>query len=244
MARIISKSDPADPEDVYRKAEEFWSNTSKDIDGMLGGFAHLHTPDIKCSKAFIDKLRKKNLLVNTNRVADCGAGIGRVTRHLLLPIFNSVVMVEPVAELLEKSISYVADNGNVMRVKVGLQNFYPDMCSFDMIWIQWCSGHLTDSDMVNFLSRCIGHHISFCSFKDGLTENGVIVFKDNLSAQQESEFDSEDNSWTRPEKLVLQLFERSKLRVVTENVQTGFPKGMYKVKMYALKPIKKELGDV
>ncbi|KAE9417745.1 hypothetical protein Angca_006110, partial [Angiostrongylus cantonensis] len=229
MARNISKSDPADPEDVYRKAEEFWSNTSKDIDGMLGGFANLHIPDIKCSKAFIDKLRKKNLLVNTNRVADCGAGIGRVTRHLLLPIFKNVVMVEPVAELLGKSISYVADNGNVMRVKVGLQNFYPDMCSFDMIWIQWCSGHLTDSDMVNFLSRCI----------DGLTENGVIVFKDNLSAQQESEFDSEDNSWTRPEKLVLQLFERAKLRVVTENVQTGFPKGMYKVKMYALKPIKK-----
>ncbi|KHJ76841.1 hypothetical protein OESDEN_23539 [Oesophagostomum dentatum] len=64
-------------------------------------------------------------------------------------------MVEPVAELLDKSVSYVGDNGNVTRIPSGLQNFYPEPASFDMIWIQWCSGHLTDSDMVQFLRRCI-----------------------------------------------------------------------------------------
>ncbi|KAL6738161.1 hypothetical protein Aduo_011738 [Ancylostoma duodenale] len=228
MALTHSKSDPENAEDFYKKAEEYWSNASRDIDGMLGGFAHLHTPDIRASKTFIKKLKAKNFLVDTNRAADCGAGIGRVTRHLLLPIFKKVVMVEPVAELLEKSVSYVGDNENVERIPVGLQNFYPDPASFDMIWIQWCSGHLTDSDMVQFLCRCV----------EGLTKEGVIVFKDNLSAQQESEFDNEDNSWTRPETLVLELFERAGLRVVTENVQTGFPSGMYKVKMFALKPVR------
>ncbi|EYC35422.1 hypothetical protein Y032_1057g3510 [Ancylostoma ceylanicum] len=177
MALTHSKSDPDNAEDFYRKAEEYWSNASRDIDGMLGGFAHLHSPDIRASKTFIKKLKAKvalefvrewlcftmswnrtlveNFLVDTNRAADCGAGIGRVTRHLLLPIFKKVVMVEPVAELLEKSISYVGDNENVERIPVGLQNFYPDTASFDMIWIQWCSGHLTDSDMVQFLCRCV-----------------------------------------------------------------------------------------
>uniref|UniRef100_A0A7I4YQI8 Alpha N-terminal protein methyltransferase 1 n=1 Tax=Haemonchus contortus TaxID=6289 RepID=A0A7I4YQI8_HAECO len=226
MALSQSKSDPANAEEFYKKAEEFWSNASRDIDGMLGGFANLHVPDIRASKSFIKKLRDKKFLVENNRAADCGAGIGRVTRHLLLPLFKNVVMVEPVGELLEKSVSYVGQ-GNVTRVQVGLQNFYPDPSTFDMIWIQWCSGHLTDSDMVNFLSRCI----------EGLTDDGVIVFKDNLSAQQESEFDCEDYSWTRPEALVLELFDRAGLRVVAENLQTGFPSGMYKVKMFALKPV-------
>ncbi|PIO70813.1 hypothetical protein TELCIR_07313 [Teladorsagia circumcincta] len=197
MALSQSKSDPANAEEFYKKAEEFWSNASRDIDGMLGGFANLHVPDIRASKTFIKKLRAKN-----------------------------VVMVEPVAELLEKSISYVG-NDNVTRVQVGLQNFHPDPSAFDLIWIQWCSGHLTDTDMVEFLRRCI----------DGLTDDGVIVFKDNLSAQQESEFDCEDYSWTRPESLVLELFDRAGLRVVAENLQTGFPSGMYKVKMFALKPV-------
>uniref|UniRef100_A0A183GIC2 Alpha N-terminal protein methyltransferase 1 n=1 Tax=Heligmosomoides polygyrus TaxID=6339 RepID=A0A183GIC2_HELPZ len=171
----------------------------------------------------------QKLLVDSNYAADCGAGIGRVTRHLLLPMFKNVVMVEPVAELLEKSVSYV---GNVTRVQLGLQHFHPDRSHFDLIWIQWCSGHLTDSDMVKFLRRCI----------DGLTDDGVIVFKDNLSAQQEPEFDCEDYSWTRPEALVLDLFGRAGLRVVAENVQTGFPSGMYKVKMFALKPISRRCG--
>ncbi|KJH52255.1 hypothetical protein DICVIV_01583 [Dictyocaulus viviparus] len=228
MASTYSKSDPANPEEFYRKAYEFWSNVSKDHAGMLGGFASLHAPDIRCSKKFINQLRTKKLLVHTGRVADCGAGIGRVTRHLLLPIFKNVVMVEPVAELLEKSVSYVGDDRRVVRVQVGMQDFHPDTSYFDMIWIQWCSGHLTDTDMVNFLSRCA----------DGLTDDGVIVFKDNLSAQEESEFDCEDSSWTRPESLLLQLFERAGLKVVAQSMQTGFPSGMYKVKMYALKPVK------
>ncbi|VDL83363.1 unnamed protein product [Nippostrongylus brasiliensis] len=193
MAVPDSKSDPQNAEEIYKKAEEFWSNASKDIDGMLGGFASLHTPDIRASKTFINKLRAKNFLSGSDCAADCGAGIGRVTKHLLLPLFKNVVMVEPVAELLEKS----------------------KFCEFAIVK-PYCP----------FVSRK----------RCGLTENGVIVFKDNLSSQQESEFDCEDNSWTRPEPLVRSLFERAGLRVVAENLQTGFPAGMYKVKMFALKP--------
>ncbi|RCN42094.1 hypothetical protein ANCCAN_11964 [Ancylostoma caninum] len=59
MALTHSKSDPENAEDFYRKAEEYWSNASRDIDGMLGGFAHLHTPDIRASKTFIKKLKAK-----------------------------------------------------------------------------------------------------------------------------------------------------------------------------------------
>lgn len=41
------------------QAEEYWSQASQDVDGMLGGFAHLHRPDITVSKSFISKLREK-----------------------------------------------------------------------------------------------------------------------------------------------------------------------------------------
>ena len=51
-----------------------------------------------------------------------------------------------------------------------------------------------------------------------------------------SVFDSEDHSWTRPEPLIDELFEKAGLRVIARNLQTGFPKGMYKVKLFALKP--------
>ena len=38
---------------------------------------------------------------------DCGAGIGRVTKNLLLPLFNTVDMVEQNADFLEEAKNYL-----------------------------------------------------------------------------------------------------------------------------------------
>ena len=38
---------------------------------------------------------------------DCGAGIGRVTKNLLLPLFDTVDMVEQNPEFLEKAKDYL-----------------------------------------------------------------------------------------------------------------------------------------
>lgn len=36
----------------------------------------------------------------------------------------------------------------------GLQTFAPPVGRYDLIWIQWVSGHLTDDDFVEFFKRC------------------------------------------------------------------------------------------
>uniref|UniRef100_A0A1I7X6N1 C2 domain-containing protein n=1 Tax=Heterorhabditis bacteriophora TaxID=37862 RepID=A0A1I7X6N1_HETBA len=113
----------------------------------------------------------------------------------------------------------------------GLQTFTPPEGRYDLIWIQWVSGHLTDSDFIKFFQRC----------KKGLRDGGCIVLKDNLSSCETSEFDNEDNSWTRPESLILDLIEEAGLRLVAKNLQTGFPKGMYKVKIM-ISALRRKLG--
>ncbi|CAJ0929598.1 unnamed protein product, partial [Mesorhabditis belari] len=213
-------------ENVYGKAEEYWKQASADVDGMLGGFAHLHTPDIKDSKAFIQQLKKKNLLMNMDYALDCGAGIGRVTKHLLMPLFGKVDMEDVVDELIKKSDDYIGNDARVGQKFVeGLQTFTPPEGRYDLIWIQWVSGHLTDSDFIEFFQRC----------KQGLRPGGCIVLKDNLAGGEKDEFDEEDHSWTRPEAKVLNLFTEAGLQMAVSKTQTGFPKGMYKVKMFALK---------
>ena len=37
---------------------------------------------------------------------------------------------------------------------LGLQNFTASQEAYDVIWIQWVLGHLTDDDLVSFLKRC------------------------------------------------------------------------------------------
>lgn len=65
-------------------------------------------------------------------------------------------MVDVTPQFIENSTTYLGkDNGRVGRKFVeGLQTFAPEEKLYDLIWIQWVSGHLTDEDFVDFIKRC------------------------------------------------------------------------------------------
>ena len=85
-----------------------------------------------------------------------------------------------------------ANNAEVMG-RVGFTPNEDDMTSgFDVLWCQWCLGHLSDSDLTNFMRMC----------KNALRDpQSFIVVKENLCAQLGDEpravFDKEDSSLTR-----------------------------------------------
>jgi len=78
---------------------------------------------------------------------------------------------------------------------VGLEEWRPpqpkdgeEKVVYDVIWNQWCLGHLTDDQLVEYLLRC----------KEVLEpEMGFIVVKENMSTMGGDVFDDEDSSVTR-----------------------------------------------
>lgn len=78
----------------------------------------------------------------TRCALDCGAGIGRITKRLLLPLFNTVDLVDVTQEFLDKAKTYLGSEGK--RVGnffcSGLQDFVPESGRYDVIWIQWVIG--------------------------------------------------------------------------------------------------------
>uniref|UniRef100_A0A915PHA3 Alpha N-terminal protein methyltransferase 1 n=1 Tax=Setaria digitata TaxID=48799 RepID=A0A915PHA3_9BILA len=223
----MSRAEPDDKEIIYQKAKEYWASVSCDADGMLGGFAHLHVPDIHASKRFINMLKTKGLLAKCERAVDCGCGIGRVTKHLLLPLFDSVDMVDVTESFIQESTNYIGSENSRVGCKLicSLEQFEPPSCYYDLIWIQWVTGHLTNDDFCKFLRRC----------KGSLKENGCIVLKENVSSfEDQYDFDEQDNSWTRPKGALLQLFRNVDLTLIMEKKQQNFPKGMLPVYMFAL----------
>lgn len=72
------------------------SNCPVSDDGVLQGYGVLTPLDVRDSNQFIDELVAEYPSLQLNHVADCGAGIGRVTKHLLLPRFAQVDLVEQV----------------------------------------------------------------------------------------------------------------------------------------------------
>jgi len=63
----------------------------------------------------------------------------------------------------------------------------------------------------------------------------IIIVKENIS-RDGFILDREDTSITRSDLQYRQIFHRAGLKLVAEKLQSGFPKQLFPVRMYALRP--------
>ncbi|KAL2100069.1 hypothetical protein ACEWY4_004463 [Coilia grayii] len=211
----------------YSKAEDYWKQVSPTVDGMLGGYGSISSIDINGSKKFLQKfIGEGQGKTGTGFALDCGAGIGRISKRLLLPLFRTVDLVDVTQEFLDKAKVYLGDDSK--RVEnyfcCGLQDFQPQPGRYDVIWIQWVIGHLTDEHLVEFLRRCQG----------GLRAGGLIVIKDNV-AYEGVVPDEVDSSVCRDLPLLHRLVQQAGLGIVCEEQQLNFPEEIYQVWTLALR---------
>ncbi|XP_030387245.1 alpha N-terminal protein methyltransferase 1 [Scaptodrosophila lebanonensis] len=231
MAACISNSPavPASPSPFYGKAQEYWSQVPATVNGMLGGLGFISAVDIQGSNIFLRELK----LAGNKLALDCGAGIGRVSRNLLIPRFDKVDLVEQDTAFAAKAREYctigcVHPNRLGEIYNVGLQEFQPPSDKkYDLIWSQWVLGHLTDEDLLAFFQR----------MRMSLASNAYLVMKENVTSTKNVMKDEEDSSVTRPLQLYERLLTQAGFRIVRKVKQQNFPKELFPVYMIACKPI-------
>eukprot|EP00090_Calanus_glacialis_P032858 TRINITY_DN5442_c0_g1_i1.p1 TRINITY_DN5442_c0_g1~~TRINITY_DN5442_c0_g1_i1.p1 ORF type:complete len:241 (-),score=78.59 TRINITY_DN5442_c0_g1_i1:81-803(-) len=234
IIEVATKQEGTDTE-YYSKAADYWENVTPTINGMLGGFAKISHTDIDGSNKFLKVLLKVENGPGTARALDCGAGIGRITKHLLTKHFDTVDLVEQDKHFLEKAKEYLAGNTKVGQLYcAGLQNFDFIPETYDVIWSQWVLGHLTEEHLKDFFVRCI----------KGLKLGGFLVVKENVTSNGEIEADDDDSSVTRPPELLREIFARANLEIFKEFKQNKFPKELYAVHMFALRAKKETDSSV
>lgn len=143
-------------EQFYSDAINYWSEIPATVDGMLGGFGCISLTDIKGSKMLLKQLFNSKCPPGREHALDCGAGIGRITKFLLTDMFDKVDMVEQNSAFLDKAKQYLGPKKDKVLnyYAVGLQDFQPEAKKYDVIWIQWVLGHLTNQDVLKFLENC------------------------------------------------------------------------------------------
>ncbi|XP_014638922.1 PREDICTED: alpha N-terminal protein methyltransferase 1B isoform X2 [Ceratotherium simum simum] len=193
----------------YARAKLFYQEVPATEEGMMGNFIELSNPDIQASREFLRKFVGGPGRAGTDCALDCGSGIGRVSKHVLLPVFNSVELVDMMESFLLEAQNYLQVKGDKVESYhcYSLQEFTPPLGRYDVIWIQWVS--------------------------DGLKENGVIILKDNV-AREGCIFDLSDSSVTRDMDIFQSLIRKSGLVVLGQEKQDGFPEQCFPVWMFAL----------
>ena len=89
-----------------------------------------------------------------------------------------MVLVELIKKYCDRATVSFAKEGLIERtqiVNVPMEAFEP-VDNFDLVWFQWCIGHLTDDEFVTLLNR----------FKTKLNQNGLIVIKDNFASTEKT----------------------------------------------------------
>ncbi|KAI0910417.1 alpha-N-methyltransferase NTM1 [Ustulina deusta] len=215
-------------------SRHYWQGIDANDDGMLGGYGHVSRIDLRGSRSFLAKLGfgRKNGVKAIGRVLEGGAGIGRITCGLLLDLAETVDIVEPISKFTD----VLAKREGVGRIfNLGLEEWHPDQAGdlrYDVIWNQWCLGHLTDTQLEEYLLRCK----SVLSVDEDGKVKGVIVVKENIIVSEEDLFDELDSSVTRKEETFRHIFEKAGLRVIKSELQHGLPSELYPVRIFALRP--------
>ncbi|KAM7162915.1 N-terminal Xaa-Pro-Lys N-methyltransferase 2 [Macrochelys suwanniensis] len=209
----------------YARAKHFYREVPATEEGMMGDYIELSSTDIESSREFLRKFIGGPGKAGTEHALDCGSGIGRVTKHVLLPVFKSVELVDMMENFLAEAQNYL--QGKKDRVKMyycySLQEFTPAPQKYDVIWIQWVSGYLTDKDLLEFLIRC----------QNGLKDNGVVILKDNV-AREGCILDPLDSSVIRDLSILRSLVEKSGFTIMQQERQEGFPEQCVPVWMLAM----------
>lgn len=228
---IPFENPPADSHINHTAAIAYWSSTPATVDGVLGGYPQVSRVDLQGSANFLAKLRRQSKHFppsngKLKRVADCGAGIGRITKGFLSNVAETVDIIEPVKAFTDQ----IKDDPCVGQIyNVGLEQWHPEGRGlYDVVWNQWCVGQLTDAQLVEYLRR----------LPPVMKEGGWIIVKENLSNEclGQDVYDETDSSVTRTDSKFRQLFDEAGLRLVSTELQKGFPKSLYQVRAYALQP--------
>lgn len=211
----------------YALAKDYYEeNCSATIDGVLGGIGWISDTDLNGSKDFMSQIKlpksdKKSV------ACECGAGIGRVTKGLLLDLCDRCDLVESNSRLLFAAPEYIGESSYKCRFfSFELQNWDPPKNKYTIVWIQWVLCYLTDQDIVSFLRKC----------GESLVDGGVIILKENTCGDQAFVVDVEDASVCRSLPYWLDLIFKAGFRVTHHTWQRDFPDDIFPVPLLALTP--------
>ncbi|XP_060721099.1 N-terminal Xaa-Pro-Lys N-methyltransferase 2 [Tachysurus vachellii] len=170
---------------------------------------------------------------DTKQALDCGCGIGRVSKGVLFPVFETIELLDMMEDfILHAHECYLGDYADCVETYFldSLQDFKPPLDRYDVIWMQWVAGcHLQKKVSVEPLSQRT----------KSLRPKGVIMAQhgtaplDNM-ARQGCRLDPVDSSLIRHLDIMKSIILKPGLTILDIQKQEFFPDIIVPVRLIAM----------
>jgi protein N-terminal methyltransferase len=125
--------------------------------------------------AFLDRLILESSSIKFARAIDAGAGVGRITKHILLKRYDTVQLIEADSGWSKHSRTYLGRKraARCTFTCSRIEELHPDSdhsSRIDLVWLQWTLQYLTDADAVETLQNLASRLI---------LRTGILVVKEN-----------------------------------------------------------------
>ena len=181
----LHREQAAGHEAFYAANDAWWDDDGygggDDEQAMIGDEGS--EADVEHSRGLLDRVRAERPGLRLDRALDGGAGVGRVTKHVLLRRCERVTLLEPCGRWLKQARRYLGHK-RASRCEFVCERLESHDAAeaalprpsggYSLIWLQWCLQYLVDGHVISALRRLAGL----------LAPQGVIVVKENRPRQR------------------------------------------------------------
>eukprot|EP01012_Entosiphon_sulcatum_P012616 TRINITY_DN17945_c0_g1_i1.p1 TRINITY_DN17945_c0_g1~~TRINITY_DN17945_c0_g1_i1.p1 ORF type:complete len:630 (+),score=156.06 TRINITY_DN17945_c0_g1_i1:1753-3642(+) len=216
----------------YRDQLQYWQSVPLELDSFLVGGRGHNEADLRESRDFLaeffpegpEEFRAAKGRVR-RKALDLGAGMGRVTKGVLLEFAAVIDLVEPIGDFIDEAKRLMRDEnqqGTYLPALVADIKVEPD--SYDLVCIQFLAHALSDADFAALLER----------IRPALRPNAIVFVKEVLPMGLANEVTVQDARIIRAEHYIEELFGTVDFRAIKKQYQEEWPRDALPVVMYAL----------
>ena len=111
--------------------------------------------DVATSIRFLEGLLSRTPGLRLQTVLDAGAGVGRVTKQVLLKRCAECHLLEACPEWSKQSRRYLGKKraAACTFIQARVETYVPPPNMYDLVWVQWVLQYLVDSDAIAALQQ-------------------------------------------------------------------------------------------
>jgi protein N-terminal methyltransferase len=213
----------------YNETKKYWIRRLPTLRNMMNGYDRIAEADIQQSQLVLNHLLERNLTGDRKLALDCGCGIGRITKDLLLKNFDYVEMLDFNNAFIDDAKKNYLSSQEVSRVSrfhaANLEDFIPEENKYDCIWIQWVLEYMTDADVIEFFKR----------IKKSLKPKGICFIKESVLLEDGNFYSINTGGHLRTRQMFINLVRKSKMDFIIDAPADNMPADLNQLRIMVIR---------